>query len=44
MLSLQTGDKRYKELENMVFVSHGRLLIQNGKMSAEYHVSRVVAE
>ncbi|KAE8351000.1 hypothetical protein BDV28DRAFT_159113 [Aspergillus coremiiformis] len=38
----QTGDERYKDLENRVFVGQGRFNIENGKPVVEYRVSQVL--
>ncbi|KAF7590041.1 hypothetical protein BBP40_003294 [Aspergillus hancockii] len=40
--TFETGDKRYKELENRVFVGQGRFNIENGKPIVEYRVSQVL--
>ncbi|KAJ1713764.1 hypothetical protein COH20_007895 [Aspergillus flavus] len=39
--SLTTGDERYKDLENRVFVGQGRFNIESGKPVVEYRVSQV---
>ncbi|OOO09200.1 UPF0311 domain-containing protein [Aspergillus oryzae] len=36
-----TGDERYKDLENRVFVGQGRFNIESGKPVVEYRVSQV---
>jgi hypothetical protein len=39
----QTGDERYKELENGVFVAQGHFIAQAGKKNVvEYKVSQVI--
>lgn len=41
---LQTGDERYKELENRVFAGQGRFVVEKGKSTiVEYKVGQVVA-
>ncbi|KNG86793.1 hypothetical protein ANOM_004661, partial [Aspergillus nomiae NRRL 13137] len=40
--SLTTGDERYKDLENRVFVGQGRFNIESGKPVVEYRVSQVL--
>ncbi|KAB8074079.1 hypothetical protein BDV29DRAFT_128370 [Aspergillus leporis] len=40
--TFETGDERYKELENRVFVGQGRFNIENGKPIVEYRVSQVL--
>lgn len=43
LTELQTGDERYKEFENRVFVGQGRFRIEKGKpIVVEYKVSQVV--
>jgi hypothetical protein len=40
---MQTGDERYKEFENRVFVGQGRFRVEKGKpVVVEYKVSQVV--
>ncbi|KAL4899025.1 hypothetical protein BDW74DRAFT_184133 [Aspergillus multicolor] len=42
-VTFETGDDRYKDLENRVFVSKGRFNVQKGKPTVvEYRVSQVV--
>ncbi|EAW07702.1 DUF3237 domain-containing protein [Aspergillus clavatus NRRL 1] len=41
--TFETGDDRYKELENRVFVGQGRFVVETGKpVVVEYRVSQVV--
>ncbi|KAF5864467.1 hypothetical protein ETB97_007571 [Aspergillus alliaceus] len=40
--TFETGDERYKELENRVFVGQGRFNIESGKPIVEYRVSQVL--
>lgn len=43
LTGLQTGDERYKEFENRVFVGQGRFRVEKGKpVVVEYKVSQVV--
>ncbi|KAE8325485.1 hypothetical protein BDV39DRAFT_178523 [Aspergillus sergii] len=39
--TFETGDERYKDLENRVFVGQGRFNIESGKPVVEYRVSQV---
>ncbi|KAE8134478.1 hypothetical protein BDV38DRAFT_160118 [Aspergillus pseudotamarii] len=40
--TFETGDERYKDLENRVFVGQGRFNIESGKPVVEYRVSQVL--
>jgi hypothetical protein len=41
--TFETGDERYKEFENRVFVGQGRFRVEKGKpIVVEYKVSQVV--
>ena len=42
LTQIQTGDERYKDLENRVFVGQGRFNIESGKPVVEYRVSQVL--
>ncbi|CCX30645.1 hypothetical protein FPQ18DRAFT_342458 [Pyronema domesticum] len=41
--AFQTGDEKYKELENKVFVASGRFVIDSEGTKVEYAVSEVLA-
>lgn len=42
-MKMQTGDQRYKALENSVFVGQGHFITEKGKPTiVEYTVSQVI--
>ncbi|KAL2221145.1 hypothetical protein M432DRAFT_588845 [Thermoascus aurantiacus ATCC 26904] len=42
-ITFETGDERYKDLENRVFVGQGHFIVEKGKPTiVEYKVSQVV--